>query len=66
MSALLFPLPETKPEVIRKLILEDLAGFAYFPQVQHESMEDVRNRQHAKQERRKYTGEPVTNFGSLT
>jgi hypothetical protein len=65
VSALLFPLPETKPAVIRALILEDLAGFTYFPQVQHEPMEDVRNRQHAKQERRKYSGEPVTGFGGL-
>lgn len=67
MSALLFPLPESKPAVIRALILEDLAGFAFFPQVQHAPMEDTRNRAHAKAQGRRFDDEArVTAMGDLT
>lgn len=66
MSALLFPLPESKPAVIRALILEDLAGFVYWPQVKHETQEDVRNRAHAKANHRRFDDEArVTAMGEL-
>lgn len=63
MSQLLFPLPETKPAVIRALILDDLAGFVFWPQVKHEH--NPNTALHPRQERRKHLAEPehITHFG---
>lgn len=59
--SLLFPLPDTKPAVIRALILEDLAGFVYWPQVKHEPQKKERDEADTRhKERRQYAAAPAT------
>lgn len=68
MSALLFPLPDAPVDVVRALLQDHLSRPDSYPlivPVRDDRMQDQLARQHAKQERRKYTGEPVTNFGAL-
>jgi hypothetical protein len=58
----------TPIERVRAAVADYLATPESYPlivPVRDDRMQDQLNRQHAKQERRKYTGEPVTAMGDL-